>query len=105
VPTVIAHVSDFHFGAHDPAAADSLAGDVAAAGPALTVVTGDCTMRARRREFRQAAELLARLPAPRLVVLGNTTFRSCRWTGCCARTTGTGRTCAPTSIRWCRRPG
>jgi len=71
VPTVIAHVSDFHFGAHDPAAADSLAGDVAAAGPALTVVTGDCTMRARRREFRQAAELLARLPAPRLVVLGN----------------------------------
>jgi len=71
VPTVIAHVSDLHFGAHDPAAAASLADDVAAARPTLTVVTGDCTMRARRREFHQAAELLARLPAPRLVVLGN----------------------------------
>jgi 3',5'-cyclic AMP phosphodiesterase CpdA len=71
VPTVIAHVSDFHFGAHDRAAAESLAGDVAAAHPALTVVTGDCTMRARRREFRQAAALLGRLPEPRLVVLGN----------------------------------
>jgi 3',5'-cyclic AMP phosphodiesterase CpdA len=71
VPTVIAHVSDLHLGAHDPAATASLAEDVAAARPALTVVTGDCTMRARRREFRQARELLAELPEPRLVVLGN----------------------------------
>jgi 3',5'-cyclic AMP phosphodiesterase CpdA len=71
VPTVIAHVSDFHIGAHDPAATASLAADVAAARPALTVVTGDCTMRARTREFRQAAALLARLPQPRLVVIGN----------------------------------
>jgi 3',5'-cyclic AMP phosphodiesterase CpdA len=71
VPTVIAHVSDLHIGAHDPAATASLAADVAAARPVLTVVTGDCTMRARRREFRQAAALLARLPEPRLVVPGN----------------------------------
>jgi 3',5'-cyclic AMP phosphodiesterase CpdA len=71
VTTVIAHVSDLHIGAHDPAATTSLAEDVAAARPALTVVTGDCTMRARPREFRQAAALLARLPAPRLVVVGN----------------------------------
>jgi 3',5'-cyclic AMP phosphodiesterase CpdA len=71
VATVIAHVSDLHIGAHDPAATASLAGDVAAARPALTVVTGDCTMRARLREFRQAAALLAGLPEPRLVVAGN----------------------------------
>ncbi len=68
---VIAHVSDLHLGAHDPVAADTLVADVAAARPSLTVVTGDCTMRARDGQFRQASALLARLPEPRLVVLGN----------------------------------
>jgi 3',5'-cyclic AMP phosphodiesterase CpdA len=68
---VIAHVSDLHLGAHEPAVLDTLVADVAAAGPALTVVTGDCTMRARDGQFRLAQSLLARLPLPRLVVLGN----------------------------------
>lgn len=68
---LIAHVSDLHLGAHDPVAVDTLVADVAAAGPALTVVTGDCTMRARTDQFRAAGALLARLPGPRLVVLGN----------------------------------
>lgn len=68
---VIAHVSDLHLGAHDPVAVDTLAADMAAAGPALTVVTGDCTMRARTDQFRAAGALLGRLPGPRLVVPGN----------------------------------
>ena len=67
----IAHVSDLHLGAHDPAAVETLASDVAAAQPTLTVVTGDLTMRARPAQFRQAAALIERLPAPRLVVPGN----------------------------------
>ncbi|MET7397291.1 metallophosphoesterase [Dactylosporangium sp. NPDC005572] len=70
-PFVIAHVSDLHFGAHAPAAADALVDDVAAVAPGLVVVTGDCTMRARDRQFAQARALLDRLPAPRLVVTGN----------------------------------
>jgi 3',5'-cyclic AMP phosphodiesterase CpdA len=70
-PVVIAHVSDMHLGAHDPAAADTLAGDVAAVRPALTVITGDLTMRARTGQFRQVRALLDRLPKPRLVVIGN----------------------------------
>jgi 3',5'-cyclic AMP phosphodiesterase CpdA len=70
-PLVVAHVSDLHLGAHDPASADGLAADVAAAGPALTVVTGDLTMRARDREFAAARCLLDRLPGPLLVVTGN----------------------------------
>jgi 3',5'-cyclic AMP phosphodiesterase CpdA len=70
-PMVIAHVSDLHLGAHDPVAVDTLVADVSAAGPALTVVTGDWTMRARPDQFHAAGALLARLPAPRLVVLGN----------------------------------
>ncbi|MEV8508906.1 metallophosphoesterase [Actinoplanes sp. NPDC051475] len=68
---VIAHLSDLHLGAHDPDTVESVVADVAAVRPALTVVTGDCTMRARNRQFRQARYLIDRLPAPRLVVLGN----------------------------------
>jgi 3',5'-cyclic AMP phosphodiesterase CpdA len=67
----IAHVSDVHFGAQPPGAVDALVDDVAAARPALTVVTGDLTMRARPVQFRAAAALLDRLPAPVLVVPGN----------------------------------
>ncbi|MEV6596267.1 metallophosphoesterase [Actinoplanes sp. NPDC051346] len=68
---VIAHLSDLHLGAHDPDAVESVIADVAAVRPTLTVVTGDCTMRARVHQFRQARDLLDRLPAPLLVVLGN----------------------------------
>ncbi|GIF00676.1 metallophosphoesterase family protein [Paractinoplanes rishiriensis] len=68
---VVAHLSDLHLGAHEPAAVASIAADVAACRPSLTVVTGDCTMRARHREFRQVRRLLARLPRPLLVVPGN----------------------------------
>jgi 3',5'-cyclic AMP phosphodiesterase CpdA len=70
-PLIIAHVSDLHLGAHDPSAVATLAADVTAVGPALTIVTGDCTMRARVPQFRAARELLDRLPAPLLVVPGN----------------------------------
>jgi 3',5'-cyclic AMP phosphodiesterase CpdA len=68
---VVAHLSDLHLGAHAPDAVESLVADVASAAPVLTVVTGDLTMRARRREFEAATGLLRRLPGPQLVVLGN----------------------------------
>ncbi|MEV0902591.1 metallophosphoesterase [Actinoplanes sp. NPDC049802] len=70
-PVIIAHLSDLHLGAHDPAAVASIAADVAAVRPSLTVVTGDLTMRAREAEFRQVRELLDRLPGPVLAVTGN----------------------------------
>jgi 3',5'-cyclic AMP phosphodiesterase CpdA len=68
---VVAHLSDLHLGAHVPDVAESLVADVASAAPTLTVVTGDLTMRARRREFEAVTRLLHRLPSPQLVVLGN----------------------------------
>jgi len=71
MPLVIAHLSDLHLGAHLPDAVESVAADVAAVRPTLTVVTGDLTMRARSMQFRSARELLDRLPEPLLVVLGN----------------------------------
>ena len=72
-PLVVAHLSDLHFGAHVPAAADRLPAAVTAARPDLTVVTGDCTMRAREREFRPARALLDALPRPLLVPAGGFT--------------------------------
>ncbi|WP_426504533.1 metallophosphoesterase family protein [Dactylosporangium sp. McL0621] len=68
---MIAHLSDLHFGRHDPPAAATLADDVAAAGPDVVVVTGDSTTRARNAEFAQARAFLDGLVAPLLVVCGN----------------------------------
>lgn len=68
---VVAHLSDLHLGSHVPDVVESLVADIAAAAPTLTVLTGDLTMRARRREFEAVTRLLHRLPGPQLVVLGN----------------------------------
>jgi 3',5'-cyclic AMP phosphodiesterase CpdA len=70
-PVVIAHLSDLHLGAHVADIADALVEDVRAAAPTITVITGDLTMRARTAQFTAAADLLERLPTPRLTVLGN----------------------------------
>lgn len=67
----IAHLSDLHFGATDPEVVAALAADLAADPPDLVIVSGDLTMRARRREFREARRFLERLPAPVLAVPGN----------------------------------
>jgi 3',5'-cyclic AMP phosphodiesterase CpdA len=68
---LVAHLSDLHFGAEDPDVVRALAEDLAAVGPALVVVSGDVTQRARPREFRAARAFLDALPVPALVVPGN----------------------------------
>lgn len=67
----IAHISDLHFGRVDPTIAEALLRQLHEGKPTLTVVSGDFTQRARRRQYRAAAEYLHRLPEPRLVVPGN----------------------------------
>ncbi|HVR69645.1 MAG TPA: metallophosphoesterase [Vicinamibacteria bacterium] len=67
----IAHLSDLHFGAEDPALAEALLADLAAAAPSVVAVSGDLTQRARESQFAAARAFLARLPAPRVVVPGN----------------------------------
>ncbi len=67
----VAHLSDLHFGREVPAIADALVDELHAVRPALVVVSGDLTQRARRSQFRAARDFLARLPAPRLTVPGN----------------------------------
>jgi 3',5'-cyclic AMP phosphodiesterase CpdA len=70
MPT-IAHISDLHFGTEDPAVAEGLLRDLEAIQPALVVITGDLTQRARASEFRAARAYLDRIPFPQLTVPGN----------------------------------
>jgi 3',5'-cyclic AMP phosphodiesterase CpdA len=69
--TCIAHLSDLHFGAEDPAVVAALAADLTLSPPDLVAVSGDLTQHARHREFEAAARFLGALPAPVLAVPGN----------------------------------
>jgi 3',5'-cyclic AMP phosphodiesterase CpdA len=67
----LAHISDLHLGTELPTLADALRADLHALAPALVVISGDLTQRARCRQFRDAAAYLASLPQPQLVIPGN----------------------------------
>jgi 3',5'-cyclic AMP phosphodiesterase CpdA len=67
----VAHISDLHFGAHLPNVADALRRDLETISPALVIVSGDFTQRARTAQFAAARAFLDRLPSPQLVVPGN----------------------------------
>lgn len=55
------HLSDLHFGAHDPAMVDAVETEVDEARPDLVVISGDLTQRARTDQFQQACRFLERL--------------------------------------------
>jgi 3',5'-cyclic AMP phosphodiesterase CpdA len=55
------HLSDLHFGAHDPEVVEALAAQLDEEKPDLVVISGDFTQRARTEQFRQACEFLDRL--------------------------------------------
>jgi 3',5'-cyclic AMP phosphodiesterase CpdA len=67
----IAHISDLHFGRHDPVVAEGLLAALASAAPDVVAVTGDLTQRAHRHEFAAARAFLDRIAAPTLVIPGN----------------------------------
>jgi 3',5'-cyclic AMP phosphodiesterase CpdA len=69
--TRIAHVTDLHFGATDPAVVEALAGELNAGGYDLVAISGDLTMGARGWEFRAARAFIDGLSAPALAVPGN----------------------------------
>lgn len=67
----ILHVSDLHFGHHDPAVAAGFADDINAQTPDLVVASGDFTQIGTKEEFEQAREFLDKLNAPVFAVPGN----------------------------------
>ena len=70
--TLLAHISDVHFGHEDPLLVEALLTSLHAVAPSVIVVSGDLTQRARKPQFRAAHAFLHTLPpVPRLVVPGN----------------------------------
>jgi 3',5'-cyclic AMP phosphodiesterase CpdA len=69
--TRIAHLTDLHFGADDPAVVRALITALNADPPDLVAISGDLTQGARHREFRAARAFMDALSAPSLVVPGN----------------------------------
>lgn len=65
------HVSDVHFGHEDAAAVAWFDALVASERPDAVIMTGDLTMRARRREFEEGARWLQGLKVPVTVEVGN----------------------------------
>lgn len=69
--TRIVHLSDLHFGAHDPALIEPLLQAVRAQEPDLTVISGDFAQRGTIGQFRLARRFVEALPQPHLSVPGN----------------------------------
>ena len=64
------HLSDLHFGAHDPRIVEAVEREVGSAKPDLVVVSGDFTQRARTEQFQEACRFLERLRDAGHEVLG-----------------------------------
>ncbi|UYN99351.1 MAG: metallophosphoesterase [Devosia sp.] len=67
----ILHISDLHFGHHDPELAAGFAADINAQHPDLVVASGDFTQIGTKEEFEQARAFLDTLAAPVFAVPGN----------------------------------
>ena len=70
----IAHLSDLHFGRHDPTVVDGLSAALTTLRPDAVVISGDLTQRARRSQFAAARAFVDGLRAaglPVVVVPGN----------------------------------
>jgi 3',5'-cyclic AMP phosphodiesterase CpdA len=66
----IAHLSDVHFGAHDPLVVAGAEAWLADTRPDLVVISGDFTQRARVEEYQAAAAFLDRIESLGLPTLG-----------------------------------
>ena len=66
----IAHLSDLHFGAHDPRLVEAVGARIDEEKPDLVVISGDFTQRARTDQFEEACAFLERLRDAGHEVLG-----------------------------------
>ncbi len=67
----IIHISDLHFGTEEPAIAEGLLKDIDQQNPALVVISGDFTQRARKSQFIKARNFLERIKLPQIKIPGN----------------------------------
>jgi 3',5'-cyclic AMP phosphodiesterase CpdA len=66
----LVHLSDLHFGAHDPELVEAVENSIDTLEPDLVVVSGDFTQRARTEQFKEACRFLERLREAGHEVLG-----------------------------------
>jgi 3',5'-cyclic AMP phosphodiesterase CpdA len=66
----LVHLSDLHFGAHDPRLVEAVADKADELRPDLIVVSGDFTQRAKTEEFKEACRFLEQLREKGHEVLG-----------------------------------
>src|SRR6187397_168250 len=64
------HLSDLHFGAHDPRLVEAVETRIDEEEPDLVVISGDFTQRARTEQFKEACSFLERLKHAGHEVLG-----------------------------------
>ena len=64
------HLSDLHFGAHDPKLVEAIGARIDEEKPDLVVISGDFTQRAKTEEFKEACRFLTRLKDAGHEVLG-----------------------------------
>ena len=64
------HLSDLHFGAHDPRLVEAVEARIDEEKPDLVVISGDFTQRARTEQFEEACRFLGRLREAGHEVLG-----------------------------------
>ena len=69
--TILAHISDLHFGREDPKLINGLLQSFSEIEPELIIISGDLTQRARKREFLAARAFLDSLQWPFLLIAGN----------------------------------
>ena len=69
--TIIAHLSDLHFGRERSRLVEALLTSLATVRPDAIIISGDLTQRAKPEEYRAAADFLRRLERPHLTVPGN----------------------------------
>ncbi|ASQ45576.1 metallophosphoesterase family protein [Legionella clemsonensis] len=67
----IAHISDLHFGMHQPQIVDAFLKDAMTLQPQLIIISGDLTQRAKNYQFELLQSFLEELPGTILVVPGN----------------------------------
>ena len=64
------HLSDLHFGAHEPRLVEAVEARIDEAKPDLVVISGDFTQRARTEQFKEACRFMTRLKDAGHEVLG-----------------------------------
>src|ERR1035437_9183312 len=69
--TIIAHLSDLHFGKTSPEIIEALRSSLHLIQPDLVVISGDLTQRATKKQFIAARQFIDGIPFKKLIVPGN----------------------------------